>query len=725
MTHDVRTGPTSGEMTVARPKSVDEPAVQSFRSTKIRTQHRERMAIVYVRQSTPQQVTGNLESALRQYDLAAHATALGWSPQRVLVIDEDQGQSGRSAEGRPGFQRLLTEVALEHVGLVLGLEMSRLARSSKDWHHLLELCALFGALLADQDGVYDPTDSNDRLLLGLKGTMSEFELFTMRNRLERGRLHKAERGELLFTAPMGYVLLPSGEVAKEPDEQARAVTQLIFDKFAEIGTAYGVLNYLVEKGIELGMRPKRGPQRGELIWRRPTMSMVFRVLHHPWYAGAYAYGRHATERRAVDGVVRSHQRGLPQSQWRVLKKDILPAYITWDQYQANQERLRQNRARFDSRGVARCGEALLGGILVCGTCGRRLRPNYSNAHKPYYLCASHVEEARPRECAGLCSGPIDRLVAGQLFKALEPASLALSLQVLEDEYRERERLHQHWEKRRERARYEAQRAQRQFQAVEPENRLVGRTLEAQWEEALRKQHELEEEWRRFARGAPLQLSDEERHRIAALSQDIEALWGAANTTNADRKEIVRCLIDRVVVHVNRNSERVDVTIHWQEGFTSQHELMRPVRSYRQLAAADQLSQRVSELRHAGNTAKQIAEQLNREGYSPPQRCSPFRKEQVWRLLKGCGLTKDLDSVQLAAHEWRLPTLARHLGVPLTKMRTWAHKGWVHARQTPTQGLWIVWADPEEIERLRRLTVRSQHGVCGHPPEFTTPKPLRR
>ena len=273
----------------------------------------------------------------------------------MLVIDEDQGQSGRSAEHRAGFQRLLTEVTLEHVGLVLGLEMSRLARSSKDWHHLLELCALFGTLLADQDGVYDPTDSNDRLLLGLKGTMSEFELFTMRNRLERGRLHKAQRGELFFTAPMGYVLLPSGEIIKEPDEQARAVTQLILDKFTEIGTAYGVLHHLVENGIEFGIRPKRGLQRGTLTWSRPTISMVFRVLHHPWYAGAYAYGRHATERRAVDGAIRTHQRALPQSQWKVLKRDMLPAYITWEQYQANQERLRQNRARFDSRGVAPAG----------------------------------------------------------------------------------------------------------------------------------------------------------------------------------------------------------------------------------------------------------------------------------------------------------------------------------------------------------------------------------
>src|SRR5271154_1715508 len=251
---DPRVAPAAPPSAAQTPRTL----VPGFVTAKIRPAHQERLAIVYIRQSTPQQVFGNQESTARQYGLVDYAQTLGWPDERILVIDEDQGQSGRSAESRSGFQRLLTEVTLDHVGIVLGLEMSRLARSSKDWHHLLELCALFGTLLADQDGVYDPTDSNDRLLLGLKGTMSEFELFTMRNRLERGKLHKAERGELFFTAPMGYVLSPSGEIIKEPDEQARAVTQLIFDTFDEVGTVYGVLRYLVRNNIAVGLRPHRG-----------------------------------------------------------------------------------------------------------------------------------------------------------------------------------------------------------------------------------------------------------------------------------------------------------------------------------------------------------------------------------------------------------------------------------------------------------------------------------
>ncbi|WP_422923323.1 recombinase family protein [Singulisphaera sp. PoT] len=309
---------------------VREPLVRSVRSPKILDRHRDRLAVVYVRQSTPQQVMERTESRARQYDLAAHAVALGWAADRVLVIDEDQGRSGRAAEYRTGFQRLLAEVTMDHVGLVLGLEMSRLARSSKDWHHLIELCAMFGTLLADQDGVYSPTETNDRLLLGLKGTMSEFEAFTMRNRLDRGKRHKAERGELFTAVPLGYVLLPSGQVAIDSDEQVRAVVRMIFDTFAERGSVYGVLHELVSHGVTLGIRTHRGPRRGELEWRRPNLSTLFRVLHHPMYAGAYVYGRQAVDRRRPSyqsGQLRS--RRLPKEEWAVLIRDRVPAYITW------------------------------------------------------------------------------------------------------------------------------------------------------------------------------------------------------------------------------------------------------------------------------------------------------------------------------------------------------------------------------------------------------------
>jgi DNA invertase Pin-like site-specific DNA recombinase len=305
------------------------PRNQPGQSTKVTGAHQAKLAVVYVRQSTPRQVLDHPESRERQYALADQAMALGWPKERVLIIDEDQGRSGKIAENRLGFHRLLSEVTMDHVGLILGLEMSRLARSSKDWHHLLELSAVFGSLLADQDGVYDPNDTNDRLLLGLKGTISEFELCIMRNRLERGKLNKARRGELIINAPVGYVKTPSGGLALDPDDQVRAVVRLIFDKFDELGTAHAVTRYLRQNHIRLGIRPHDGPNRGNLEWRPALVSTVYRILAHPGYAGTYAYGRTPIEpkRRRRNG--QPSIRHAPMAEWAVTLHDCLPAYITW------------------------------------------------------------------------------------------------------------------------------------------------------------------------------------------------------------------------------------------------------------------------------------------------------------------------------------------------------------------------------------------------------------
>ena len=301
-----------------------------LRSTKIHDRHLDHLAIVYVRQSDPQQVLNHRESRERQYALADLAAAWGWPRDRILIIDDDQGLSGRTADQRGGFQRILAEVTMEHVGLVLGIEMSRIARNNKDWHNLLEMCVIFGTLLADEDGVYDPRDTNDRLLLGLKGTISEFELVTMRNRLERGRLHKAQRGELFHRVPTGYIKLSSDRVELDPDEQVREVVRLIFDKYDELGIAWGVFHYLVRNDVRLGFRPYHGPNRGELEWRRPVLLTIFQILRHPIYAGAYTYGRRPHKRvRTATGDHTSAGNWVPMEQWKVLKQDCLPAYITW------------------------------------------------------------------------------------------------------------------------------------------------------------------------------------------------------------------------------------------------------------------------------------------------------------------------------------------------------------------------------------------------------------
>jgi DNA invertase Pin-like site-specific DNA recombinase len=311
-----------------------------IRSQKISSLHFERLAVVYVRQSSAHQVLEHRESRTRQYALAEHAQFLGWPEERVLVIDDDQGLSGTTAQSRCGFQRLLAEVTMNHVGLVLALEMSRLARSCKDWHQLFELCGIFSTLLADQEGVYDANDPNDRLLLGLKGIMSEVELQTMRNRLYRGKLNKAQRGELFSSVPRGYVLLPTGEVALDPDEQGRSVVHLVFEKFEEIGSARGVFQWLARKKIDLPLRSLHGPRKGELRWQRPELSAVNKILHHPMYAGVYSFGRWSRKsKRSPSAAKLGHSLLLPIDQWQVLIRDHLPAYISWDQYQRNQERV--------------------------------------------------------------------------------------------------------------------------------------------------------------------------------------------------------------------------------------------------------------------------------------------------------------------------------------------------------------------------------------------------
>ena len=373
-------------MNPPRPAS---PPRWAVRSEKITPRHSDRLAVVYVRQSTAQQVLDHQESTRLQYGLVARAQDLGWAVDRVVVIDDDLGQSGASADARVGFQRLVSEVSLDHVGLVLGIEMSRLARSSKDWHQLLEICALFGTLIADLDGVYDPGQYNDRLLLGLKGTMSEAELHILKQRMEQGRLSKARRGELAVPVPSGYLRRPSGEVVLDPDEQVQEVIRLIFRKFAELGTLNAVLRYLVKHRIQLGIRVREGPGKGELVWRRPNRMTLQNLLKNPIYAGAYAYGRRQVDPRTKQpGRPSTGRRVSEPDEWYVLLRDRGPAYLSWDQYERNLARLKANRARAEEVGAARHGPSLLAGLVVCAQCGRRLHVRYGGRrHRHTYVCS--------------------------------------------------------------------------------------------------------------------------------------------------------------------------------------------------------------------------------------------------------------------------------------------------------------------------------------------------
>jgi DNA invertase Pin-like site-specific DNA recombinase len=683
-----------------------------WRSEKVQPWQRDRLALVYVRQSTPQQVHDHQESTRLQYGLTSRAQDLGWAEARVVVIDDDLGKSGSSADGRPGFQRLVTEVSLDHVGIILGVEMSRLARSGKDWHQLLELCALFRTLIADLDGVYDPGEYNDRLLLGLKGTMSEAELHILKQRMHQGRLNKARRGELAIPVPTGYVRRPSGEVAFDPDEQVQAVVRLIFRQFEALGTLHAVLRYLVRHEIQLGIRVRAGPSTGDLEWHRPSRMTLQNLLRNPIYAGAYAYGRRQVDpRRQRPGRPHTGRRVLDPSEWLVLLPDRLPAYITWAQYERNLARLRANRARADAMGAVRGGPSLLAGLVMCARCGQRLSVRYSGAGSRHsYVCGRLVTDYGGELCQHLAGPCLDRFVSQQVLAALEPAALELSLVAASQVEQERAELDRLWRQRLERAAYEVARAERQYQLAEPENRLVVRQLERAWEEQLAAQQQLDEAYHRFAREQPRLLSPAEQATIRRLSADIPALWDAPTTTDADRKAIIRQIVERVTVAVQGESERVQVTITWAGGVQTAGELVRPVARLEQLSYYPQLVERLHALAADGLSLATIAERLNEAGFRPPKRRERFGPQGVQELLRRLGRRTPHQSRSdrrggpddgLREHEWWMADLARAVGMPTVTLFTWIRRGWVTGRQeAQPPRRWILWADEATLERLR-------------------------
>jgi len=706
--------------------------LMASRTAKVRDHHLTRKAIVYVRQSSPQQVAEHKESTARQYALAEVAVALGWPRDRIEVIDADQGRSGQTAEGRPGFHHLLAEVGLDHVGLLLGLDASRLARSDPDWAPLVRLCGVFRTLLGDYDGLYDPTDFNDRLLLGLKGIMSEAELHFLRGRLNEGRLNKARRGELFNHASIGYVRVPGGGLAFDPDEQARDVVRLVFDQFDRQGSLHGLLRYLVHHHLCLPVRPHSGAHRGQLEWHRPNRETLQNLLHHPVYAGYYRHGHRTIDpRRQVPGRPGTGRTCCKPEACPVLLEGRCPAYITPARFWANQQRLEANRARVDAAGAVRQGPSLLGGLLRCGRCGQRMMVSYSGrASRLRYSCSRAAVEYAAPQCQGLAGRVLDELVTAQVLAALAPAALELSLAAAADLEQERERLHHNWQQQQERARYQAERARRQYDAAEPENRLVARELERRWEEALKDQRRLEEEYARFCHSQPQGLSAAEREQIRSLAQDVPALWQAPTTTPADRQRIVRLLVEEVVATVQGDSERVEVLLRWAGGQTSRHEIVRPVRRYGQMADHARLLNRIDELRKGDHTLAEIAAQLNREGFRPPKRAATFNKGIVSHLLWGRGEggarpRTEQEAGLLGEDEWLLSELAQQLEMPPVTLHRWIRVGWVHARKLATpRGRWVIWADRDERERMTRLR-NCPRGWADEPIFTTLTKPKAR
>ena len=545
---------------------------------KITANHLSRQAIVYLRQSSAAQVENNRESTDRQYALAAKARELGWPADRIVVIDEDLGLSGSGFVARSGFARLTAEVALAHVGLVLGLEVSRLARNNADWHRLIELGGLTDTLIGDADGIYHPALFNDRLLLGLKGAMSEAELHVLRTRLNGGIRNKAARGELRRGLPVGFVWGETdGEVRFHPDEAVVATIRTVFASFDQTGSARRVWLWFRSEGLTFPLQMHQG---AEIRWVEASYTAIHHVLTNPAYAGAYAYGKSRRETMLdASGVRRKRVRKLPRSEWQVLIPDHHPGFIDWRTYEANQDRIAQNTrpGPHKAGGAVREGSALLQGLAACGHCGRRLHTHYrGRTSAPGYHCPGKILiEGRGVYCLSIGGVQIDEAVTQAFLTALEPAKLAATVAAAERLEADRETSLRQWRLGVERASYEASRAERRYRAVDPDNRLVARGLEREWEERLSALKAAKAELSRREEVRPWALSQDERSRLLALGADLAAVWRAATTTPRDQKELLRTLLEEVIVKVERDKATASLTLRWKGGALAEIDLALP------------------------------------------------------------------------------------------------------------------------------------------------------
>jgi len=539
--------------------------------SKIRPSHIQRDAYVYIRQSTPGQVEHNRESTARQYALADRACQLGWPREQVVIVDEDLGLSGSSTAKRSGFARLTSEVALAHVGIVLGLEVSRLARNNADWYHLLEVCGATDTLIGDNDGIYHPALFNDRLLLGLKGTMSEAELHIIRARLDGGIRNKAARGELRRGLPVGFVWgEQDGEVLFHPDEAVTSAIRTVFERFAEFGSARRVWLWFRSEGLSFPLQTTPAGMPGPIRWVVPTYTALHHILTNPVYAGAYTYGKTRYERYVDEhGAVRKRIRHLPMDQWAVLIPDHHPGFIDWATFQANQARLDSNTRPqpHQAGGAVREGSALLQGIVTCGHCGRRLHVHYRGRNSaPGYHCAGKdLVNGRGVYCLNVGGMVIEQAVAHAFLEAITPAAIEATRLSVEQLQSNHDAVLSQWRLEVERIRYEAERAERRYRTVEPENRLVARGLETEWENRLRDLAAAEMELRRREQQRPSTISPEQLHAIQRLGSDIHQVWAATTTTDRDRKELLRTLLEEVILNLKRAEGHAHLTLRWRGG----------------------------------------------------------------------------------------------------------------------------------------------------------------
>ena len=643
---------------------------------KVTPTHLKRNAYLYIRQSTLRQVFENVESTKRQYALRQHAAALGWSQEQIIVIDSDLGQSGASAADREGFQRLVTEVSLGRAGIVLGLEVSRLARNSMDWHRLLEICALADTLILDEDGIYDPAHFNDRLLLGLKGTMSEAELHVLRARLQGGILNKARRGELFMRPPIGFAYDALEQLALDPDQQIQHTIRMLFDIFQRTGSAMATVREFRKNGILFPRRIHSGPAKGDVIWGKLEHSHVLRVLHNPRYAGVFAYGRTRT-RKNLAGVCRVQQ--LPREEWHTFLPESHPAYISWEEHERNRKRLRESAQAIGSdrrKSPPREGPALLQGLIVCGKCGRRMTLRYHARQAglcPEYVCQRKgIENAEPL-CQRIPGAEIDRVLADLLLELINPVTLDVALTVQQELQARLDETDQLRRQQVERARYEAELAQRRFMRVDPENRLVADTLEADWNQKLRALSEAQQEYDHRRQQDRRVFDEEQRASILALAQDFPRLWRDAATDDRDRKRMIRLLVEDVTM---LRGQQITLHLRFRGGAERTISLPNPLRSWEGWMTDAEVVGRIDQLLDT-QTFSQIAETLNNAGFRSGKG-QRFTSRYIARIQKRYSLRSRFDRLRTLGL-LTLDEMATVLSVNPKTVKIWTAHGLLKAQ----------------------------------------------
>ena len=670
------------------------------RSDLVSPQHLERKALIYIRQSTPHQVLSNQESLRLQYALQQRAIDLGWRPQDIEIIDTDLGMTGASASHRAGFQELVTRVTLNQVGIILSVDVTRLSRNCSDWYPLLDICGYRSCLIADRDGMYDPGSANGRLLLGLKGQLSELELHTIRARMTAGLLNKAQRGELALTLPVGLIRDVIGRVQKDPNREVADRLDLIFMTFLRLRSASKVLQFLNAHDLCLPRRDRFG----DVVWKKPTVAAILQILKNPAYAGAFVYGKTRSIRKDPASPHTQEVR-LPMDQWKIRVNDVYPAYITWETFEQIQQMLLDNYAAYDrnkSRGVPRDGAALLHGIVYCGECGHKMVVQYKSGTR--YLCNYLRQQYHVPVCQYIHADPVDEKVVEAFFQALSPVELDVYAAAVATQQAIAQQIRHAQQQHLERVRYEATLAERQFQRVDPDNRLVAAELEKRWEAALAglKRAEEEQPAGSVSPAPLLALSPELQTAFQAIGEHLPTLWREGRVRQQHKKALLRTLIDKVVVH-RLARDQMQARIVWKGGETTTLMIPIPIGTFKDLAGAETMEQIILERSAAGILDEAIAQELTDLGYRSPMGLVVLPSTvKTIRLKHGIFQKRSQSHPRRIEGGLTISQIASALDIDPHWIYDRIHNGTIQVEKDPGTRLFLFPDTPETIEQFTGL-----------------------